>query len=64
MILSKSLIVGILCATASIVFPLITASNAFLTLTSVGPSNALVASSNNKHFGFFNIALAIEILYF
>ncbi|KVI09116.1 hypothetical protein Ccrd_012503 [Cynara cardunculus var. scolymus] len=51
------------CATTTVVLPTIRRSRASCTMLSEPESRALVASSRSKIFGFFNIALAIAILW-
>ncbi|GER50478.1 GRAS family transcription factor family protein [Striga asiatica] len=61
-ILSTPLTVASLCATTTVVLPLITLSSASCKTSSDSASNALVASSKSKIAGFFKTALAIAIL--
>ena len=63
-IISESIIVLNLWATAILVLPFCNSSILFWTAISLSLSKALVASSNNKITGFFKNALAIANLCF
>lgn len=63
-IISAFLMVESLCATITVVLPIMTRSRASCTLFSDSASKALVASSNNKIDGFLTIARDIAILCF